>query len=130
MAECDWAILCDYAFLDVNRKMCLIGAFNQIHSARVPAKHPQAALAVKLVGEAGEKVSIRLEIVRPTGGVLGKVDGEVQLGDAGTGEIQMQIVDLPLPDWGLYSFNLYLGDQLAKTLGFTVNQTAPPKPGG
>jgi hypothetical protein len=25
MAGCDWAIVCDYAFLDIGRKMCMIG---------------------------------------------------------------------------------------------------------
>ena len=45
MAECDWAILCDYSFLDVSRKMCLIGIFDKITAANVPATHHQAALA-------------------------------------------------------------------------------------
>lgn len=125
MAECEWAILCDYAFLDVNRKMCLIGTFNQVYTQNVPSVHQQAALALKLMGDANEKVPIRVEIVRPTGGVLGKLEGEVQLSESGGGEINMNIVGLPIPDWGLYSFNVYVGDQLAKTIGFTVAQ--PPK---
>jgi hypothetical protein len=120
MAECDWAILCDYAFLDVNRKMCLIGAFNQVNTFNVPAVHPQAALALKVTGEPNEKVPIRVEIIRPTGGSLGKLEGEVQLGPVGSGEIHMVIAGLPIPDWGLYAFNIFLGDQLAKTTGFSV----------
>lgn len=28
MAECEWAIVCDYAFLDAGGKMCLIGIFD------------------------------------------------------------------------------------------------------
>lgn len=125
MAECDWAILCDYAFLDVNRKMCLIGTFNQVNALNVPAVHQQAALALKIIGEAGEKVPIRVEIVRPSGGILGKLEGEIQLAPAGGGEIHLNIAGLPIPDWGLYSFNIYLGDQLAKTAGFSVAKIEP-----
>ena len=58
MPECEWAILCDYAFLDVNRKRCLIGTFNEIRTTNVPAHHPQAALALKILGEADEKAGV------------------------------------------------------------------------
>lgn len=127
MADCDWAILCDYAFLDVNRKMCLIGTFNQINSAAVPSVHPQASLALKIIGEGNEKVPIRVEIVRPSGGLLGKLEGEIQLGESGSGEVNLNMAALPIPDWGLYSFNVYLGDQLTKTAGFTVQKIEQKK---
>ena len=120
MAECDWAILCDYSFLDVSRKMCLIGIFNQITVANVPATHHQAALALKIVGEPNEKVPIRVEITRPTGGVLAKLEGEVQLADSGAGELQLNIAGLVLPDYGPYGFNVYVADDLSRTAGFTV----------
>lgn len=127
MADCDWAILCDYAFLDVSRKMCLIGTFNQIHAVSVPATHAHAALAMKIVGEGDEKIKIRVEIIRPSGGLLGKLEGEVQLAREGSGEIHMNLAQLPLPDWGLYSFNIFLDDELAKTAGFNLNKIETKK---
>lgn len=129
MAKCDWGILCDYAFLDVGRKMCLIGIFDRIFAPAVPATHHQAALALKLVGEPKEKVQLRVEIIRPNGDVLAKVEGGAELGDAGTAEIQMGMAGLPLPDFGIYGFNVYIGDELAKTITVSVSrpvQKAPP----
>jgi hypothetical protein len=125
MAECDWAILCDYAFLDVRRKICLIGIFDRIFTQAVPSIQHQAALAMKIVGQPGEHVALRVEVVRPTGGQLVKFEGNVDLGDTGAAEVQFGIVSLPIPDFGLYSFNVFIGDELAETVGFLVMQ--PPQ---
>ena len=130
MATCDWALLCDYAFQDVNRKLCVIGIFDRIFVAAVPATQHQAALALKLVGEPRERVQLRLEVVRPTGEVLARIEGGGELGEAGTAEIHLGMAGLPLPDFGIYAFNLYVGDQLARTLGVTVSQPPQENPAG
>jgi hypothetical protein len=125
MAECDWAILCDYAFLDVNRKTCLIGAFDKVFAPSVPSVLHQAALAIKFIGGAGEMVNFRMEIIRPTGGQLAAFEGTVQLAETGTAEMQTTIGGLPLPDYGAYAFNIYGGTALLKTLTFLVEK--PPQ---
>jgi hypothetical protein len=122
MAECDWAILCDYAFQDVSRKMCLIGVFDRIFSHAVPSALHQSALAMKLVGQPEEHVAFRIQVVRPTGGQLVTFEGTVELGQTGASEVQFGIAGLPLPDFGLYSFNIFITDELAKTVGFLVTQ--------
>lgn len=125
MAECDWAILCDYAFQDINRKMCIIGAFDRIFTPSVPSVQHQAALAMKFVGQAGEKITFRIEAMRPSGGQLLRFEGNAQLGDTGTAEFQFNIVGLPIPDFGLYNFNIFVGDEPPKAVGFLVMQ--PPQ---
>ena len=129
MAKCDWAVLCDYAFLDAGRKTCLIGVFDRIFAPAVPTNHHQAALALKLVGEPKEKVQLRVEIVRPTGEILRKIDAEAELGDAGTLEIQLGLPGLPLPDFGIYAFNIYMANELARTVGITVARPPQKSPG-
>jgi hypothetical protein len=125
VATCDWGILCDYAFLDERRKICLIGIFDRIIAPAVPAIHHQAALALKLIGEPREKVQFRVEIIRPTGEVLAKMGGEGELGPSGTAEINMGMAAMPLPDFGIYAFNVYIGEDLAKAIGVTVSR--PPQ---
>jgi len=125
MATCDWAIVCDYAFLDITRKVCLIGVFDRIFTPAVPSVHPQAALALRLVGNPNETVDLRADIIRPTGELLARIEGRGELGDAGTAEVHMGMAGLPLPDFGIYAFNVYLGDALAKTIAITV-APAPP----
>ena len=94
MATCDWAIVCDYAFLDVTRKVCLIGVFDRIFTPAVPSVHPQAALALRLVGNPNETVDLRAEIIRPTGELLARIEGRGELGDAGTAEVHMGMAGL------------------------------------
>jgi hypothetical protein len=80
---------------------------------------------MKLVGQAGEHVAFRVEVLRPSGGQLIDFEGAVDLGDTGTAEIQFGIAGLPIPDFGLYNFNIFIGSDLAKTVGFLVLQ--PPQ---
>jgi hypothetical protein len=120
MARCDWAVVCDHAFLDENRKMCMIGIFDRVFAAAVPAVHHHAAVVLRLIGEPRERVQIRVDIVRPSGEVLGKIEGMAELGDDGTSQLNLGLRGLPLPDFGIYAFNIYLGDQLDKTIGVTV----------
>lgn len=122
MADCEWAMLCDYAFQDVGRKTCLVGIFDRIFTQAVPAQHHQAAFAFKVTGDAGEEVAFKMEILRPNGGSLGGVNGKLKLPPAGTMDVITNLQGVPLPDFGIYSFSLYLGDapEAAKTIGLTV----------
>lgn len=131
MAECDWAILCDYTFRDQAGKVCVIGLFDRIFTPQVPATHAQAGIVLRFVGDAHEKFRFKLEIIRPTGGTIAGLEGETELGDTGTAEFNLNIGGLPIPDYGSYAFQLYMNDQLSKTLSFVVAepppQAAPPK---
>jgi hypothetical protein len=125
MAECDWAILCDYAFLDVGRKTCMVGVFDRVFSPTVPSALHQAALALKLLGNPAEQINFRVEIIRPTGGQLATFGGTVAVAENGSVEVQVRIVGMPLPDFGVYGINIYAGDALLKNIGFLVTQ--PPQ---
>jgi hypothetical protein len=125
MVKCDWAVLCDYAFLDASHKMCLIGVFDRIVAQAVPSVHQQAALALRLVGEPNEKANVRVEIVRPTGGVLAKLGGDAVLGSTGSANLTLHLNGMPLPDFGIYAVNVYAGTELVRSLSLTVGE--PPK---
>jgi uncharacterized protein DUF6941 len=124
VANIVWAHLCDYAFKDAAGKTCLIGIFDRINARAVPVVHPQASVALKVAGEAGERLAMKIEIVRPGGTNLSKVEAEIGLGTDGEGEVQFNMVAMPLPDFGRYQINLHLGDELAHTIVFVVLQ--PP----
>jgi hypothetical protein len=127
MAEVEWAMMCDYAFKDSGNKSCLIGIFDRIFTPAVPTALNRASLAIKVVGEPKEKAQIKIEIVRPTGGVLATIQADVELGDTGATEIQAAIQGMPLPDWGIYGFSIYVGEVLSlKTI--TISVVTPPAP--
>ena len=125
MAECDWAIICDYAFLDLNRKTCIIGIFDRIYSPSVPSGRIHCALAMKFLGQAGEALNLKIQIIRPTGAQLAAFEAAIKLVDTGTAEMQINMANVALPDFGAYAFNIYDGELLLKTITFIVDQ--PPK---
>ena len=131
MAEVDWAILCDHAFLDIGRKPCLIGTFNRIYARAVPAQHLQFSLVLRFTGSPEELVKFKAEIIRPPtagGAAMGAINGEVKIGEAGAAEFITSIAGLPLPDYGPYAFNIIIqgedpgDDKLAKVLTFSVDR--------
>ena len=127
MAEVEWAMMCDYAFKDAGSKSCLIGIFDRIFTPAVPTTLNRASLAIKISGDPQERANLKLEMVRPTGGTLTTIQSDIVLGDNGAVEIQAALQGLPLPDWGVYGFNIYLGEVMSpKTI--TVTVVEPPKP--
>jgi hypothetical protein len=130
MAECDWAILCDHAFPDLQRKMNLIGIFDRVNAASIPSSLAQSAIVVKLVGEPGERVALRLVIVRPTQAHLADIPIDVVLSEqTGTAEVQLGLAGMPLPDEGPYAFQLFNGQELLKQVTVSVGliKSEPPK---
>jgi hypothetical protein len=133
--QVEWAFLCDYAFLDAGRKMCLIGLFDTLYAAKVPVTHPHAALAMRISGPAGSKVPIRVDVCRPTGSVLARIGGEIGIGqpppDSGGvapgGEFHFNFANLLLPDYGAYSIDIFIAEEPARTVRFRV--TTPPQSG-
>jgi hypothetical protein len=125
MAECDWAVLCDYAFQDIGRKTCLIGIFDRIFATSVPTVLIQAALGLKLLGNPGEQVAFRVEIIRPTGAQLATFGGNVVIAESSSLEVQIRMAGMQLPDFGVYGLNIYAGEMLAKNVSFLVTQ--PPQ---
>src|SRR5688500_18269495 len=87
MAECEWAIISDYGFMDVNRKMCFIGIFDRVMAKSVPTQR-QLCATVRLIGDPREQVGIKIELVRPAGGVLANLEGQTILSETGAGEFQ------------------------------------------
>ncbi len=124
MAECDWAILCDYAFQDSRGKMCLIGIFNNFNLPKVPAIHSQAALVVQLKGDPNEQFRARIDFVRPGGAVLQSMEGQGAISPLGGAGIALSLQALQLPDAGVYTINVYVNDEVSYVTTFTVHVPA------
>lgn len=126
MVECDWAIVCDYAFNDSAGKTCLIGIFDRIYAKAVPTIHQRAVFATRLSGSPGEAFTVRVDIVRPTGSQLAKLEGNGALNENGSAGLLVQLQNLALPDYGAYPVSVYVNDELAARTGFIVER---PKSG-
>jgi hypothetical protein len=120
MAECEWIVLCDYAFPAMSGKLCLIGIFDVIFTRGLPAKHERAAIGFNIIGEPGEQVHLKLEIIRPTGGVILNANQDLTLPDSGAAQLKIELKDLPLFDLGRHAIQLDLGGGQTKSAWFTV----------
>lgn len=126
MAECEWVILCDYAFAAQGNKLCMVGVFDNISTASVPQVHLMAAIGFSLIGESGETVDLQVQVVRPTGGVLQRLGGPTDLGPAGVTRGSVTLQGMVLPDFGSYAIEIYDGEELLRSTTFVVKRLDPP----
>jgi len=123
MAECDWIILCDYAFPAMHGKLGLIGVFDTIYGKSLPLTHARAAIGFAIIGEPGERVEPKLEIISPTGKILATATlGQIVLPNQGGAFAHVDLVGLKLTDWGRHAIQIDFGDGTPKSAWFTLQK--------
>lgn len=127
MAECDWIILCDYAFPALRGKLCMIGVFDAIYAKETPFVHPRAAIGFSVLGEPGENVDAKLEVIGPSGATLAKAQVKFVLPDTGSVQVHIEIHNLKLMELGRHAIQMDLGDGSPKSAWFTL-RPAPQQP--
>jgi hypothetical protein len=103
MAEVEYLHVCDSAFMAEGGKHCIIGIFDAIHSAAFPAVHPVMTVAFRVRGQASEIVSLRIELARPNGEVLGATPLEITIDQQGSAFVNMNMVGTQFPEPGRYA---------------------------
>lgn len=129
----DFAVLADYALIDQQGKLSVLGIFQHVWVASFPAVHPRTHLVVRVRGrrtEIGEH-RIRIRFVDDRGQELIGGDGTVQFGEppAGVTEVEagaVLVFDVPLPREGQYGFEITMGDQLLRV---PLSASRLPDPG-
>lgn len=114
----DFAVLADYALIDQQGKLSVLGIFQHVWVASFPAVHPRTHLVLRVRGrrtEIGEH-RIRIRFVDDRDQELIGGDGTVQFGEppAGVTEVEagaVLVFDVPLPRAGSYAFEISLGEQ-------------------
>lgn len=121
MARCEWAHICDHAFLDQIGKPCIIGIFKAIFTERVPATHTTCALAIQLALEPGEAVHLRVVMLRPDRqDPLLDIQRSLGVLQVETHVVIANLANLPLPDFGPYEIQIFVNGNLAHTLTIHV----------
>ena len=123
--------LCDYAFAADGGKQCLIGIFTVIHAQSFPATHPQMVVAVEFTGAPHERISVRVELMRPEGDSLASIDGEIIINADGRANLSCNLLNLAFPEPGRYTVNISAGDRIlaSRTLRLLLMQTPQPPSG-
>lgn len=131
----DFAVIADYALVDQQGKLSVLGIFQHVWVAGFPTVHPRTHLVLRVRGrrtEIGEH-RIRIRFLDEQGQELMGGDGTVQFGEppAGVTEVEagaVLVFDIPLPRPGNYAFEITLGDSVQHVpLSAAV---IPPAPAG
>jgi hypothetical protein len=131
----DFAVLSDYALIDQQGKLSVLGIFQHVWVASFPATHPRTHLVLRVKGKRTEigDHAMRIRFVDDQGHELMGGDGTVQFGEppAGVTEVEagaVLVFDVPLPHPGTYAFEISLGGSAVR-----VSLSAaliPPPPTG
>ena len=128
----DFAVLADYALIDQQGKLSVLGIFQHVWVATFPAVHPRTHLVLRVRGrrtEIGEH-RIRIRFVDDQNQELMGGEGTVQFGEppAGVTEVEagaVLVFDVPLPRPGTYAFEIVLSES---TLRVPLSAAAIPTP--
>jgi hypothetical protein len=132
--QIDFAVVADYAIIDQNGKLSVLGIFSHIWVAKFPALHPRAHLVLHLKGRRTEigqhPIKIRLLDEEETEVLTG--EGTVNFSEPPAGVLEISsgsilIFDLPFKQPGRYHFEIRLDDEVLAEIPLTVAQhpTAP-----
>jgi hypothetical protein len=125
--EIQVATLCDSA-VDYEGKLCLLGAFDTIVAAQLPAVHPQCSVALRVVFRKEEEGShtVRVNFVDEDGrSIVPPLDAafEIALPDDfffSTRNLILNLQQLPFAKEGLYSIDVTIDAQQRASIPLQV----------
>jgi hypothetical protein len=130
-----FALFADAANLSQEGKLNILGVFDALQVAQLPAVHARATLVVRVKGrrEDAGRHRVTMRWVNPRGQELWVTSGDLDIGapPAGPGEMDLPLiaaVDLPLDMAGAYRLHVALDDQPAAEVPLQVRGGAPPIP--
>ena len=111
----DFAVLADYALIDQQGKLSIIGIFQHVWVTSFPTVNARTHLVLRVRGRRTEigTHSIRIKFVDSEGQELMGGEGTVQFGEPVAGVTELEagavlVFDIPLPRPGQYAFEISL----------------------
>jgi hypothetical protein len=121
MAECEWAILCEYPFRDAQRRLGMIGIFDVVAFDELPQLLRHGWLNLKFRGQPGERVSFAVRIFPPDAEVIDTPEPPAAIiGDSGSTEMSLDLQDLTIERVGSYEFEILVNSQPALVTSLKV----------
>lgn len=119
--QIDFAVLADYALIDQQGKLSVLGIFQHVWVASFPAAHPRTHLVLRVKGrrtEIGDH-PMRIRFVDEQGLELMGGDGSVRFGEPAAGVTEVEagavlVFDVPLPHAGTFAFEIGLGGHVVR----------------
>jgi hypothetical protein len=124
----------DYALIDQQGKLSVLGMFQHVWLSNFPAVYPRTHLVLRVRGRRTEIGihTIRIRFVDEQGNELLGGEGTVQFGEPPAGVVDVEagavlVFDVPLPRPGQYAFEISLDGEAASRVALSAGypQTQP-----
>lgn len=126
-------MLADYALIDQQGKLSVLGLFQHVWVPQFPSVHHRAHLVLRVRGRRTEigTHSIRIRFVDEQGARLVEGEGAVHFGEPPAGVTDVEagavlVFDLPLPSPGAYAFEISLDGAEGYRVPLTASQLPAP----
>jgi hypothetical protein len=128
----DFAIVADYALIDQQGKLSVLGMFQHVWLTSFPSVCPRTHLVLRVRGRRTEigMHSIRIRFVDEADTELLGGEGTVQFGEPPAGVVDVEagavlVFDVPLPRPGAYAFEISLDGEVATRVPLTAGYAQP-----
>lgn len=131
------ALVADYANVTAEGKLNILGIFDRIHVAELPAVHPQMHFILRLAAHPAERDrqhAVEIKLHDPDGQTVFQVQGEIHprsataSGAATTNQI-LTLNNLQLTKTGGYTFIVFVDNDLKSEVSLDVVQAGTRGPG-
>ena len=121
-----YALLCDSAFLSIDRKVNIIGVFETINASSFPVNHPKFVLVGSMVPSKKE-FKMAVEIVKEDGKSILNQSQERDVKLPGSTDTKnfnfiVEIVNTVFPEMGIYNVNLLIDSKIVSSQKLTLAQ--------
>jgi hypothetical protein len=123
----DFALVADYALIDQQGKLSVLGIFQHVWIGNFPSVCPRTHLVLRVRGRRTEIGihTIRIRFVDEAGTELLGGEGTVQFGEPPAGVVDVEagavlVFDVPLPRPGQYAFEITLDGEIASRVPLTA----------
>ncbi len=137
---CSFALFADAANLSQEGKLNVLGVFDALHVASIPAVHPRATLVVRLKASPDDAGTHALSFtwVAPGGDEIWSSHGDVEVHSPPPGAIEVDIpviaaIDLPIVEAGVHVMRVELDREIEAEVALHVHvggTVAPMAVGG
>jgi hypothetical protein len=132
-----FALFADAANLSQEGKLNILGVFDALQVATLPAVHPRAHLVVHLKGTSSDigPHTVSFRWLSPSGQELWTSSGDLNVGSPPPGITEMDLpliaqLDLPMDAAGSYSMAIAIDGNHTMDVGIQVRSQAPMVPNG
>ncbi len=127
-----FVLLADAANLSVEGKLNILGVFDALQVAALPALHPRATVVIRLKGSRDEagRHELLLSWHAPDGGELWSSRGDLDIGAPPTSAMEMDVpllmnLDLPIAAAGTHTLRVVVDGELQGEAQLHVSAGAP-----